>query len=35
MFALYFETLILLMIAFAIGLGVAWFIWGGGSSDNA
>jgi hypothetical protein len=25
----YIETLILLLIAFALGLGVAWMVWGG------
>ncbi len=34
MLPLYLETLILLLVAFAIGLGVAWFIWGGDSRDN-
>ena len=35
MFALYFETLSLLMVAFAIGLLIAWFIWGGDAADEA
>jgi hypothetical protein len=28
-------TLIPALIAFVIGLVIAWFIWGNGSSDNA
>jgi hypothetical protein len=35
MFPLWIETLILLLIAFLIGLTIAWFIWGGDASDSS
>jgi hypothetical protein len=32
---MFFGTWVLSLIAFAIGLLIAWFIWGGDASDNA
>jgi hypothetical protein len=32
---MFMETLIPALVAFAIGLGIAWFVWGSDASDNA
>jgi hypothetical protein len=32
---MFFGTWLLFIIAFLIGLLIAWFIWGGDASDNA
>jgi hypothetical protein len=35
MFPLWIETLILLLVAFLIGLTIAWFIWGRDASGSS
>ena len=35
MFPLLVETIILMLIAFLIGLVIAWFIWGRDASDSS
>lgn len=35
MFPLWIETLILLLVAFMIGLVIAWCIWGRDASDSS
>jgi hypothetical protein len=35
MFPLWIETLILLFVAFLVGLVIAWLIWGRDGSDSA
>ena len=32
---LWIETLIIMLIAFLVGLMVAWFIWGSNASDSS
>ncbi len=32
---MFLDTLIPALVAFAIGLLIAWFVWGGDASDNA